>query len=71
MLETESLTIDDYEKEFDGTWRIFNGKSWVHACNNKRQAIRRAKLWGGTAVGKAVFNDETGMNEYRNVEAIE
>lgn len=71
MLVEEHLTIDDYEKDFDGAWRIFNGESWVHACNTKSQAISRAKILGGTAVGKAAFNEETGMNEYRSVEAVE
>lgn len=71
MIEAEHLTLDDYEREFDGSWRIFNGVEWTHACNTKEQAVRRAKLWGGTAVGLAKFNEETGTNEYRNVEAIE
>lgn len=42
MLVEEHLTIDDYERDFDGSWRIFNGESWVHACNTKKQAISRA-----------------------------
>lgn len=64
------LTIEDYEREFDNTWRIFNGKRWVHACNTKEQAIRRAKIWGGTAVGLAKFNEHIGMNEYINAERV-
>lgn len=61
------LTIDDYEQEYDGSWRIFNGRFWTHACNTKEQAISRAKLWGGTHVGKAIFNQATGMNNYQEV----
>lgn len=61
------LTIDDYEEEYNGSWRIFNGRFWTHACNNKEQAISRAKLWGGTAIGLACFNKELGMNEYKQV----
>lgn len=69
-LNTMELTIEDYESEYEGRWRIFNGQFWTHACNTKEQAIRRAKLWGGTAVGLAVFNEELGMNEYQEVERI-
>lgn len=66
-ISTVELTIDDYEATYDGQWRIFNGQCWTHSCNTKEQAIRRAKLWGGTAVGLAVFNKDIGMNEYQEV----
>ena len=69
-LSTMELTIEDYEEEFDGVWRIFNGRFWTHACNTKEQAISRAKLWDGTHVGKARFNQTTGMNDYQEVESI-
>lgn len=69
-LSTMELTIEDYEEEFDGFWRIFNGTCWTHACNTKEQAINRAKLWGGTAVGLARFNKELGMNEYTQVQRM-
>lgn len=69
-LSTTELTIEDYEVEYDKTWRIFDGASWTHACNTKEQAIRRAKLWGGTAVGLAKFDESLGMNEYVEVEAV-
>lgn len=69
-ISTMELTIEDYESEYDGKWRIFNGQFWTHSCNTKEQAMNRAKLWGGTAVGLAVFNKDLGMNEYRNVEKV-
>lgn len=69
-LSTMELTIEDYEQEFDGQWRIFNGTYWTHACNHKEQAIRRAKIWGGTAIGLAKFNYKLGMNEYFHVERV-
>lgn len=69
-LSTMELTTEDYESEFDGSWRIFNGTYWTHACNKKEQAIRRAKCWGGKAVGLAQFNESIGMNEYIEVEAV-
>lgn len=69
-IETAEITLEDYEEEYDGTYRIFNGHFWTHACNTKEQAISRAKIWGGKAVGLAVFNKELGMNEYQNVEKV-
>lgn len=69
-LSTMELTIEEYEEEFDGQWRIFNGQFWTHACNTKQQAINRAKLWGGTAVGLATFNRSLSMNEYKEVESV-
>lgn len=69
-IHESELTIEDYEEEFDNQWRIFNGRFWTQACNTKEQAINRAKIWGGTHVGLAVFNNELGMNEYREVEKV-
>ena len=51
-------------------WRIFNGSDWVHGFDTKEEAIKRARSWGGTAVGKARFNPATEMNEYLEVEAV-
>lgn len=67
-LTTMELTIEDFESEYDGQWRIFNGQFWTHGCKTKNQAIIRAKIWGGTAVGKAHFNGE--YTEYKEVESI-
>lgn len=69
-LSTTELTLEDYEKEFDGTWRIHNGQYWTHECNTKEQAIKRAKIWGGVAVGLAKYNYKLGMNEYIHVERV-
>lgn len=70
MLDMGYVEVKDHEKQFNDSWRIFNGVEWVHAFTTKKEAIKRAKSWGGTAVGKARFNPETEMNEYLEVEAV-
>lgn len=69
MIDIGYAELEEHEKQFNGTWRIFNGAEWVHAFKTKEEATRRAESWGGTAVGFAKFNKKTGLNEYFKVEA--
>lgn len=61
-------TEQQREVIMDGKWRIFNGVCFVHDYDTKAEAKKFAKMFGGTAVGKAVHNGKT--NEYREVEKV-